>query len=81
MPGRIHVRAAVGGDVQSFGGPGLVARHLFELQAGEHRGHLRPALLVIHVIDLGQQWWRIGVGVVVERDREVDKTTLRLGWL
>ena len=81
MPGRIHVRAAVSGDLQPLGRPGFVARHLFELQAGEHRGHLRPALLVIHVIDLGQQWRRIGVGVVVERDRKVDETTLRLGWL
>ncbi|MNI60493.1 hypothetical protein D3C73_1157150 [compost metagenome] len=81
MPGRVHVRAAVGGDVQSFGGPGFIARHLFELQAGEHRCHFRPALLVIHVIDLRQQRWRIGVGVVVEGDREVDETTFRLGWL
>ncbi|MNM86395.1 hypothetical protein D3C81_985460 [compost metagenome] len=81
MPGCIHVRAAVGGDVQSFGGPGFVARHLFELQAGEHRCHFRPALLVIHVIDLRQQRWRIGVGVVVEGDREVDEATFWLSWL
>ncbi|MCY1453513.1 hypothetical protein D9M71_705090 [compost metagenome] len=73
VPGRIHVGATMGGDRQTLRRPRLVPRHLVEGQAREHRGHFRPTLLVIHVVDLGQQRRRVGVGVVVQRYREVDE--------
>ncbi len=59
VPGCIHVRAAVGGDLQVLGGPALGVRQLARIQAREHGGKLRRPGLVIHVGDLGKQRGRI----------------------
>ncbi|MNH18480.1 hypothetical protein D3C79_781830 [compost metagenome] len=76
MPGRIHVRTAVGGDLQPFSCPRLIARQVFLAQAREHRGHFRPALLVVHVVDLWQQRRWVSVRVVVQGYRKVQQATL-----
>ncbi|MNF78349.1 hypothetical protein D3C84_605290 [compost metagenome] len=71
VPRGVHMRTAVRRDLQALGRPGLVAGQLRLGQAGKHRGHLRPALLMVHVVDFRQQRRWIGVRVVVQGNGQV----------
>ncbi|MNH34543.1 hypothetical protein D3C79_951450 [compost metagenome] len=51
VPGRIHVCAAVGGDLQTLRRSGLAVRQLVPAKAREHRLHFRPVLLMVLVVD------------------------------
>ena len=67
VPGRIEVRAVVGGDIDALHGPALAVRQLGRRQAGEERAHLRRALLVVDVGDLGLVAGRVRRDVALQR--------------
>ena len=60
---------------QALRGPGLLSRHLRFFQPREHRRHFRPSLLMILILNVRQQRRRIGPGIVVQGDGEVDQPT------
>jgi hypothetical protein len=68
MPGRIEVRAVVGGESDPLHRRAFAVRKLLRLEAGEHHGEILGALLVVHVFDLRQHAWRIGGDTGLERN-------------
>src|SRR3954451_17412338 len=52
VPGRVEVRAVVGGQAYPLESPALAVREVLLAQAGEERGQVRGRLLVVEVLDL-----------------------------
>ena len=73
MPGRIEMRAVVGGELHLLDRPALPVRQIFRLQPLEELQHARQALLVIDVLDGRMAARRIGRHVVLQGDGDVDQ--------
>ena len=73
VPGRIQMRAVVGGELHLLDRPALPVRQIFRLQPVEELQHPRQALLVIDVLDGRMPARRIGRHVVLQGNGDIDQ--------
>ena len=73
VPGRIEMRAVVGGELHLLDRPALPVRQIFRLQPVEELQHPRQALLVIDVLDGRMPARRIGRHVVLQGNGDIDQ--------
>src|SRR5213592_3415192 len=73
VPGRVEMRAVVGGERYLLDRPALPIRQVFRLQPVEELQHARQALLVIDVLDGRVAARRIGRHVVLQGNGDVDQ--------
>ena len=73
VPGRIEMRAVVGGELHLLHRPALAVGQIFRLQPVEELQHSRQALLVIDVLDRRMPARRIGRHVVLQGNGDIDQ--------
>src|ERR1700744_686591 len=73
MPGRIKMRAVMGGERDLLHRPALAVRQVFRLQPLEELQHARQALLVVDILDGRMIAGRIGRHVILQWHGNVDQ--------
>ena len=73
VPGRIEMRAVMGGELHLLDRPALPVRQILGLQSIEELQHARQALLVIDVLDGRMAARRIGGHIVLQGNGDVDQ--------
>ena len=73
MPGRIQMRAVVGGELHLLHRPALPVRQILRLQPVKELQHTRQALLMIDILDGRVPAGRIGRHVVLQGNGDIDQ--------
>src|SRR5882724_7426862 len=73
MPGRVEMRAVVGGELYLFHRPALTVGQIRSLQPVEELQHARQALLVVDILNGRMIARRVGRNVVLQWHGNVDQ--------
>jgi hypothetical protein len=73
MPGRVEMRAVMGGELHLFHRPALTVGQIFSLQPVKELQHARQALLVVDILNGRTIARRVGRNVVLQWHGNVDQ--------